>query len=286
MFPGISLSDIPGVPLGDWVEFLVSFTKKYFGSFLELTNNKLDDWMGICADALLQVSPILLILIMVGLIWYITRKPGVAIGSGIGLLLTLNLHLWNTSIETLVLVLVATFFALLLGLPLGILTSWSNTVHKIVMPILDFMQTMPPFVYLVPAVILIGIGQVPALLATVIFAMPPVIRLTGLGIRQVPLEFLEAAEAFGSTRIQKLVKVQLPLALPTIMAGVNQCIMLSLSMVVIAAMIGAGGLGSEVLRGLQRLDIPKGFEGGLAIVIMAIILDRVTQSLGRQKQLN
>ncbi|WP_423219800.1 ABC transporter permease [Desulfofundulus australicus] len=184
--------------------------------------------------------------------------------------------------ETLVLVICATLLALLLGLPVGILTAWSNLVHRVTMPILDFMQTMPPFVYLVPAVILLGIGRVPALLATVIFAMPPVIRLTGLGIRQVPVDFLEVAEAFGSTRAQKLLKVQLPLALPTIMAGINQCIMLSLSMVVIAAMIGAGGLGGEVLRGLQRLDIPRGFEGGLAIVILAIILDRVTQALGQK----
>ncbi|WP_407637324.1 ABC transporter permease [Desulfofundulus thermocisternus] len=184
--------------------------------------------------------------------------------------------------ETLVLVICATLLALILGLPVGILTAWSNLVHRVTMPILDFMQTMPPFVYLVPAVILLGIGRVPALLATVIFAMPPVIRLTGLGIRQVPVDFLEAAEAFGSTRAQKLLKVQLPLALPTIMAGINQCIMLSLSMVVIAAMIGAGGLGGEVLRGLQRLDIPRGFEGGLAIVILAIILDRVTQALGQK----
>jgi len=181
-------------------------------------------------------------------------------------------------------VLSATVLSLVMGIPVGILTAWSDLADRIMRPILDFMQTMPPFVYLVPAVLLFNIGEVPALVATVIFAMPPVIRLTGLGIRQVPKDLLEAAQAFGATRLQMLGKVQLPLALPTIMAGVNQCIMLALSMVVIAAMIGAGGLGGEVLRGLQRLDVPRAFESGLAIVIVAIILDRITQKIGGRRK--
>jgi len=263
------------------VETSIELINKYFGAWLDFISNQIDNLMVFFTGVLLAVHPLILIPLLVAFIWFISKRS-VAIWSGIGLLLIFNLNLWEWSAQTLALVLSAAVLALIIGLPIGILTAWSNFVHKITMPVLDFMQTMPPFVYLVPAVILIGIGQVPALLATVIFAMPPVIRLTGLGIRQVPEEILEAAEAFGSTNIQKLLKVQLPLALPTIMAGINQCIMLSLSMVVSAAMIGAGGLGGEVLRGLQRLDIPRAFEGGLAIVIMAIVLDRVTQSLSEK----
>nr|WP_027356436.1 proline/glycine betaine ABC transporter permease [Desulfofundulus thermocisternus] len=269
------------IPLGHWVELFINFLKEHCGGFFNFINDNLDNLMGLLTSLFLVINPYILIILLVALIWFFSKR-NVALWSGIGLLLIYNLNLWEAAMETLVLVICATLLALILGLPVGILTAWSNLVHRVTMPILDFMQTMPPFVYLVPAVILLGIGRVPALLATVIFAMPPVIRLTGLGIRQVPVDFLEAAEAFGSTRAQKLLKVQLPLALPTIMAGINQCIMLSLSMVVIAAMIGAGGLGGEVLRGLQRLDIPRGFEGGLAIVILAIILDRVTQALGQK----
>ncbi|MCS5695889.1 ABC transporter permease [Desulfofundulus thermocisternus] len=269
------------IPLGHWVELLINFLKEHFGGSFDFINTNFDHLMGLLTGLLLAVHPFILIALLVVLVWFLSKR-NVALWSGVGLLLIYNLNLWEPAMETLALVICATFLALIVGLPVGVLTAWSDLVHRMTMPVLDFMQTMPPFVYLVPAVILLGIGRVPALLATVIFAMPPVIRLTGLGIRQVPVDFLEAAEAFGSTRTQKLLKVQLPLALPTIMAGVNQCIMLSLSMVVIAAMIGAGGLGGEVLRGLQRLDIPRGFEGGLAIVILAIILDRVTQTLGQK----
>jgi glycine betaine/proline transport system permease protein len=173
--------------------------------------------------------------------------------------------------------------ALLIGIPLGIIAAKNRSLFNVIKPALDFMQTMPSFVYLIPAVIFFGLGNVPGLVATVVFAMPPTIRLTTLGIRQVPVELIEVADAFGSTPVQKLFKVELPVALPTIMAGVNQCIMLSLSMVVIAAMIGARGLGYQVLVGIQRVDIGQGFEAGLAIVIIAIVLDRLTQSLTPRK---
>ncbi len=269
--------------MGRWVELLIDLINQYFGGWLDFISTQVDGLMDLFTHLLLSIPPLVLIALLVALSWFVSNRS-VAIWSGVGLLLILNFQLWEPAMETLSLVLSATILALIVGLPIGILTGWNDLVHKITMPVLDFMQTMPPFVYLVPAVILVGIGRVPALLATVIFAMPPVIRLTGLGIRQVPVELLEAAEAFGSTRIQKLLKVQLPVALPTIRAGINQCIMLSLSMVVIAAMIGAGGLGGEVLRGLQRLDVSRAFEGGLAIVIMAIILDRITQGLGRKKR--
>ncbi len=193
-----------------------------------------------------------------------------------------NIGLWNATVSTLSLVLAATFIAVGLGLPLGIFAALNDKANKVIMPVLDFMQTMPAFVYLIPAIPFFGLGKVSAVFATVIFGMPPAIRLTSLGIRQVPGELIEASDAFGTTWKQKLLKVQLPMAVPTIMAGINQTIMLSLSMVVIAAMIGAGGLGGEVLRAIQRFQPGKGFEAGLGVVILAIILDRITQNIGKK----
>lgn len=275
--------ELPKIPIGSWVDAIVEWARVELGSFFDVITSIIDFLISGFRDAMLFLPPIVLILILMALVWFIANRK-VAIGTALGFLLAYDLQLWEPSIETLALVLSSTIFALLVGLPLGILTARSDVIHKIVMPLLDFMQTMPPFVYLIPAVFFFGIGNVPGLIATVIFAMPPAIRLTGLGIRQVPEELVEAADAFGSTPGQKLFKVQLPLALPTIMAGVNQVIMLSLSMVVIAAMIGAGGLGAVVLRGIQRLDIAMGFEGGLAIVITAIVLDRITQSLTEKRK--
>jgi glycine betaine/proline transport system permease protein len=170
-------------------------------------------------------------------------------------------------------------------IPLGIWAAMSDRIYRIIMPILDFMQTMPAFVYLIPAIPFFGLGPVSGIFATVIFSMPPAIRLTTLGIRQVPAELTEAADAFGSTPRQKLLKVQLPLATPTIMTGINQTIMLALSMVVIAAMIGAGGLGAEVWKAIQRLEPGAGFEAGIAVVILAMILDRITQNIGQRRKI-
>jgi glycine betaine/proline transport system permease protein len=193
-----------------------------------------------------------------------------------------GMDLWAATMQTLALVLTATLLALLIGLPVGIWASKSDPVERIVRPILDFMQTMPAFVYLIPAVLLFGLGEVPGVIATFIFATPPAVRLTNLGIRQVPEEVVEAARSFGSTPRQMLLKVELPVALPTILAGVNQTIMLALSMVVIAALIGARGLGEPVVRGITQLQTDVGFEGGLAIVILAIVLDRITQGIGAE----
>lgn len=274
---------LPKLPIGEVVNVIVEWATRELASFFDIITIVIDTLVSGLKNGLLMVPPILLVVIAMALVWFIANRK-VAIGTAIGLLLAYNLNLWPPFIETLSLVLSATLLALIVGLPLGILTASSDLFHKIMMPVLDFMQTMPPFVYLIPAVFFFGIGNVPGLIATVVFAMPPAIRLTGLGIRQVPEELVEAAEAFGSTPGQKLFKVQLPLAMPTIMAGVNQVIMLSLSMVVIAAMIGAGGLGAVVLRGIQRLNIAMGFEGGLAIVITAIILDRITQSLTEKRK--
>ncbi len=187
---------------------------------------------------------------------------------------------WSQAMTTLALVLTAVFFCLLIGLPMGIWLARSQTAAKFVRPILDAMQTTPAFVYLVPIVMLFGIGNVPGVVVTIIFALPPVVRLTILGIQQVPEELIEAGHSFGANKKQMLYRIQLPLALPTIMAGVNQTLMLSLSMVVIASMIAVGGLGQMVLRGIGRLDMGLAAVGGLGIVILAILLDRITQVLG------
>lgn len=192
--------------------------------------------------------------------------------------------LWEETMQTLALVLSSTGMALLLGIPLGIWMASSGRCNKVLQPVLDCMQTMPAFVYLIPAVLFFGLGTVPGAFATIIFAMPPVARLTALGICQVPKNVVEAARSFGATSWQLLYKVQLPLALPTILAGVNQTIMMSLSMVVVAAMISAGGLGEIVLKGITQMKIGMGFEGGIAVVILAIVLDRITQGIARKNR--
>ncbi len=198
-----------------------------------------------------------------------------------GLFVVLGMDLWAESMDTLGLVIAATLAALGLGLPIGVFMAKNRWVQAGVRPVLDFMQTLPAFVYLIPAVIFFGTGRVPGTIATVIFSMPPAVRLMNLGIRQVPTENVEAGRAFGCNAFQLLFKVELPLALPSIMAGINQTIMLALSMVVIASMIGAGGLGDPVLAGIQQLRLGTGFEGGLGVVILAIILDRLTQSFAQ-----
>jgi glycine betaine/proline transport system permease protein len=211
--------------------------------------------------------------------WRLSSR-GVAIFTVVGLVLIEMMGLWTATMQTLALIFTATLIALLIGVPLGIWMSRNDTLNRIIRPVLDFMQTMPAFVYLIPAVYFFDLGEVPGAVATIIFAMPPAVRLTNLGIRQVPEDVVEASKSFGSTSRQLLYKVQIPLAMPTIMAGLNQTIMLSLSMVVISAMIGAKGLGITVLKGITQLKVGEGFEGGLAVVILAMILDRITQGLG------
>ncbi|HET8727684.1 MAG TPA: proline/glycine betaine ABC transporter permease, partial [Alphaproteobacteria bacterium] len=199
------------------------------------------------------------------------------------IVLILGMELWEETMSSLALILSSTLVSLAIGIPLGIWAARRNVVETAVRPVLDLMQTLPPFVYLIPAAMFFGLGKVPGAIATIIFSMPPAVRLTNLGIRQVQKEIVEAGQAFGCTDRQLLFRVQIPNAMPSIMAGVNQTIMLSLSMVVIASMIGAGGLGNEVLKGIQRLDIGLGFEGGFGVVILAILLDRITQSFGRRR---
>ena len=269
------------LPLRDWVDAGIDYLSTEFAGvfdalnwFVETVTEQLIVW--------LEAVPVLAFIVVIGLLAWRLSGWRVGLFSVLGLALTANIGLWSAFVATLALVLSAELIVVLIGLPLGIAAALSDTAEGFMKPGLDFMQTMPAFVYLIPAVIFFGIGIVPGVIATVIFAMPPLVRLTNLGIRQVPHELVEAADAFGATTWQKLVKVQLPTAVPTIMAGVNQSIMLGLSMVVIAAMIGADGLGRDVLRSINTLNLGLGFEAGLAVVIMAVILDRMTQGFNRR----
>ncbi|MBU3105806.1 ABC transporter permease [Clostridium gasigenes] len=276
--------EIPMIPIAKWADMIVEWLRENAQWFFEPIKNLLDGIVTGLSDALISIPPILFIIIIVLLTIFINKKKlGLPIFSLVGLLLIENLGYWKATMLTLSLILTASSISILIGVPLGIWMSKNKMVQSIVTPILDFMQTMPAFVYLIPAVSFFGIGMVPGIIASVIFAMPPVVRLTNLGIRGVSTELIEAANAFGSTPTQKLFKVQLPLAKNTIMAGVNQTIMLSLSMVVIASMIGAEGLGVEVFRAVTRNEAGQGFASGLAIVILAMILDRITQSINTKK---
>jgi glycine betaine/proline transport system permease protein len=275
------MNAIPTFPLAKYIDAILNFFTDNFSFITKGISDVTKVGLDYFEAGLLLLPPIVMIILISVLTYFITNR-GVAVLSLAGLLLIWNIGLWDATMNTLSLVLAATIIAVGIGLPLGILAALNDKANKIVMPILDFMQTMPAFVYLIPAIPFFGLGKVSAVFATVIFGMPPAIRLTSLGIRQVPGELIEASDAFGTTWKQKLMKVQLPMAVPTIMAGINQTIMLSLSMVVIAAMIGAGGLGGEVLRAIQRFQPGKGFEAGLGVVILAIILDRITQNIGKK----
>ena len=235
-------------------------------------------------DFLLWMPWYVVVLAIAGLGLAATRSKWVALGLGVMTFLMGFFGLWEPGMKTIALMLTATLLAVIVGIPMGIVMSRSDRVERITLPVLDIMQTMPIFVYLIPFVMLFGPGKIPALLATIVFAVPPVIRLTNLGIRHVDREVVEAFTAFGATRRQLLFGVQVPLALPTIMAGINQTTMMALSMVVIASMIGAGGLGYQVLQGIQRLEISRGLLAGLAIVFLAVIFDRIAQAYGKRMQ--
>jgi glycine betaine/proline transport system permease protein len=287
--------------------------KLNIGQFIEQGIDSITDHAGPLLDGIAYViegivegiqtallnPPAWVIMILIALIAYVVQGGGVksafsrkgfrkaiglAIFAVIGLFLLLWMDYWEETMETLALVLASAFIALLIGSPLGIWAARSSKADQVVRPVLDFMQTMPAFVYLIPAILFFSVGNVPGVVATVVFSLPPAVRLTSLGIRGVPSEVVEAAQAFGSTQKQLLYKVQIPLAMPTILAGVNQVIMLSLSMVVIASMVGAAGLGERVYSGILQAKVGLGFEAGLGIVILAIILDRVTQALGGLKK--
>jgi len=281
------MNNIPQVPLVEWVDTAVSYLRSNARWIFDPISDFLDAFVNIISDGLMFLPPIVFIVLMVILTIFLTKRVwGLPVFVLLGLTLIWNLDYWEGTMLTLSLILSSSMVAIVFGIPIGIWTAKSRTVENIVKPILDFMQTMPAFVYLIPAVSFFGIGMVPGIIASVIFAMPPVVRLTNLGIREVSTELIEASDAFGATGWQKLYKVQLPLAKNTIMQGVNQTIMLALSMVVIASMIGAEGLGTEVYRAIGRNQAGQGFASGIAIVILAIILDRLIQVMNKNKYSN
>ncbi|HER2384248.1 TPA: ABC transporter permease/substrate binding protein [Streptococcus pyogenes] len=273
------------LPVAQLVEQLTEWlTKTFSGLFdiMQVVGSFLMDWM---TKTLLFIHPLLfIVLVTAGMSFLAKKKWPLPTFTLLGLLFIYNQGLWKQLMNTFTLVLVASLISVLIGIPLGIWMAKNATVRQIVNPILDFMQTMPAFVYLIPAVAFFGIGMVPGVFASVIFALPPTVRFTNLAIRDIPTELIEASDAFGSTGKQKLFKVELPLAKNTIMAGVNQTMMLALSMVVTGSMIGAPGLGREVLSALQHADIGSGFVSGLALVILAIVLDRMTQLFNSKPQ--
>ena len=274
---------IPKIPLDIAIDKFIDYATTNFAFVTKAISKYMKTGIDSVNDFLMFIPPLVLIILFVLLVWYFSTR-GIAIFTALGLLFIWNLGLWSASVITLTLVLISTFLSVLIGIPLGILAALKPGVKKVTMPVLDFMQTMPAFVYLIPAIPFFGLGVVSAVFTTVIFAMPPAIRFTCLGIQQISAEYIEAADSFGATEKQKLLQIQLPLAMPTIMAGINQTIMLALSMVVIASMIGAGGLGGEVWRAIQRLQPGMGFEAGIAVVIMAIVLDRITQNIKKKNE--
>jgi glycine betaine/proline transport system permease protein len=274
---------LPRLPFADWIDNGVDWLVSTFGSVFDGIADFLAGIVEGSVEWLDMVPSILLAVLFSLLAWFISTRR-IALFSLLGFLFIDYLGYWYPMLQMLALVLTSVFFALVIGIPIGIWGSQQAGVRKIINPLLDLMQTMPAFVYLLPAIFFFNIGVVPGVVASVIFSMPPTIRLTMLGIEQVPKDLIEATESFGSTTWQRLWKIQIPLAKPTIMAGVNQSIMLALSMVVIASMVGAPGLGEEVYRAVTQLKTGVGFETGLAIVIVAIILDRITQHAGKKKQ--
>lgn len=271
------------IKIGKYIEQFINWLTHNFGPFFKTVKIGVEAAVG-CVQWLLTFTPFYVVIALLALLAWRRAGWGVGVATLLGLGLIYGMGYWEQTMETLALILVSAAIALLIGIPLGIWAAKNNTAGKVMRPLMDFMQTMPAFVYLIPAVLFFGLGKVPGVFATIIFAMPPAVRLTTLGIKQVPEDIVEATRSFGATSRQLLFKVELPLAMPTLLAGVNQTIMMALSMVVISAMIAAGGLGEIVLKGITQLKIGLGFEGGIAVVILAIILDRITQSFGKKKQ--
>jgi glycine betaine/proline transport system permease protein len=261
--------------LGNWVKQGVDWITDNFYDELRLFSDGLGWLIDGCVLVLMAVPPLVFIAAVAGIAYWRHRSVRMSIAVAAGLMLILNLGYWEETIQTIALVLWATVFSVTVGVPLGIAAAHRPWLYAAIRPVLDMMQTIPTFVYLIPTLILFGLGMVPGLISTVIFAIPAPIRLTYVGVSGVPRQLVEAGLAFGSTRRQLLLKIELPHATPMIMAGITQCIMLSLSMVVIAALVGAEGLGTPVVRALNTINVAKGFEAGLSIVIVAILLDRM-----------
>jgi glycine betaine/proline transport system permease protein len=265
------------IPVGQWGRSFFTFLTTNFEWLFDAIADGVTWVLQSLIGMLLWFPPVVVVLLIAALAWWLQRSLKLALAVALGFGFIINQGLWKDTVETMVLVVSATAASMAIGVPIGIWAAHNERGYRILQPILDLMQTMPTFVYLIPVLILFGLGIAPGMIVTVIFACPAPIRLTHLGITSVPRPMIEAGEAFGATKRQLLWKVELPAALPTIMAGLTQCIMLSLSMVVIAALIGANGLGKPVVRALNSVNIPLGLEAGLAIVIVAIILDRMSR---------
>ena len=281
-FPSMGRSDLRGFK---------KFIDDGFDNFAATYGQSIDDaflwlqsFLNWWEDLLIETPWPLPLAVIVAMVWFGSRSKGITAGTLIALLAIGYFGLWEDMMLTIAIVVVSTLIAIVLGIPIGILMSRSDRVQRIVTPILDVMQTMPSFVYLIPVVVIFGIGKVPGLIAIVIYGIPPIIRLTNLGVRLVDKDVLEAADAFGSSSTQRLTGVQMPLALPTIMAGVNQTIMMCLAMVVIASLIGVGGLGKNVLQAINTQQVAQGLLNGFALVAIAIIFDRASQAYGKRLQ--
>ena len=271
------------IPIGEWADTLVNWLTANFSHFFD-SIKVVVEFILVRIDWFFQWVPWPLLILALTIIGWLVSGYKVGILTAVSLLLLGSLDLWDVGMSTLALVATAVFISVLFGLPLGIFSAKNKRFDMVLKPILDGMQTIPSFVYLIPAIMFFGIGNVPGILATVIFAIPPMVRLTSLGIQQVDQEVVEAGHAFGCTPFQLLTKIQLPLAVPSIMTGVNQTVMMSLSMVVVAAMIGAGGLGGKILYSIQRINLGIGLEAGLGILLIAIVLDRILQGITRKQQ--
>lgn len=273
---------IPRIPLAEKINESVDWITRNFGDQLNEFGRTVENTVNSLADALLAPTPIVMVIIL-ALVGWLLKDWKLAVGTVVGLLVVIGLNQWENTMNTAALVVAATVVALVIGVPIGIIAARSDRFSTFIRPVLDFMQTMPSLVWLVPVVMFFGGGVHAGLVATVIFTVAPGVRFTELGIRQVDAEVVEAGRAFGATPRQILREVQLPLAMPTIMAGVNQVIMLSLSMAVIAGMVGSGGLGGDVVGAIATLEVGLGFEAGIAVVVLAIYLDRITASAGQRR---
>ena len=272
-----------GLPVQGWINDGLAWLVEHFRPFFQTVRAPIDATLSGITDALLALPWPVMVLLITLLAWQFAGRA-LAVASAISLAAVVLLGIWPDAMVTLALVLTSLLFCVVIGLPLGIWLASSDRAQRWMRPLLDAMQTTPAFVYLVPVVMLFGIGNVPGVIVTIVFALPPLVRLTNLGLRQVRPDLVEASRAYGASPTQLLLKVQLPLAMPSIMAGINQTLMLSLSMVVIASMIAVGGLGQMVLRGIGRLDMGLATVGGLGIVLLAIVLDRITQAMGEPRR--
>ena len=271
------------IPLGDGVENFIDFLAANFQAFFDFIFFITSSSIRGLESALIAIPWWVLIIVIVLLGWYFTNLPG-GLLFGFFMFLVGSFDLWPETMTTISIVLISVILSLAIGIPFGVLMAFNNILSVVMRPILDAMQTMPTFVYLIPVIFFFPLGNVPAVIATIIYAMPPVMRLTELAIRNVDKEVVESAQSFGSSTMQMLTKVQLPQALPTIMAGVNQTTMMALSMAVVGSMVGAQGLGERVLYAINRIDISLGFEAGISIVFLAIIIDRITGGIADRLQ--